>query len=695
MPKKLRASIKHTPARVVMSEVLPYEVPAGFNNLGLYRFLVESKIRLAGNRVHFEGFGPSLATVLKILFGSDTDVLASPSGYSISAKKLTESTVPFQFLVRHKANQSRALSIAHPASQIGLVDFYRRFWSLILLHTGASPYSIRHPKRVARYTTFNDSVFAERRHSGSGSHIETEDREYARLRSYFVYERFENIHKFYESPEYRDQEKRFGHLLKLDVTKCFDSVYTHSIAWAIYGKNSAKLDLTKKYPKATPRTFADEFDLRIRAMNDNETHGILIGPEVSRIFAEIILQRVDSDTEKALDAVGIVRGRDYGILRYVDDYFVFMRDTSQRDEIVRTLEGCLRPFRFHLNAAKEEINTTPFISALSVAKGRLWTDLEDRLRLHPDIVHNSAIEGYVDFRSSANHMISAYKTTLRETNLDPLDLVNTSLSLIETRLELEIERFLAVDKARLSVEDEADRMRCEFYNRRNLMRALNAAVEFAFYVYGGSPRVGPAIKLVRLVSLCRKAALEVGCSLDDRGRLDDLISTELSIQLNRNPLTREASVESLYLLTLLAELGSEYSPTPAQVCKFAGIRVIRGDLEIPEWYNVLIISDLLRFVSDDPLYARIVSAIEAWVINRVAEMESKDRREAEQPLLVLNVLASPVVSSLTKFEILKHYGVKSHADADAVSHAQDRWFSNWSIEDLYEELLFKRVQEVY
>lgn len=695
MPKKHRSGIKHTPARVVVSEVLPYEVPVGFDNLGFYKFLVEAKMHRDGNRIHFDSPNPQLQVILRIIFGKSVDAKPSPGGgYSIPEKSLTDSTVPFQYMIRHKAEQSRALSIAHPASQIGLVDFYERYRSLILLHTNSSPYSIRYPYRISRYTTFNDSVFSERQTSVTSS-VEVADREYSRLRSYFVYQRFDNINKFFESPEYRHLEKRFGHLLQLDLTKCFDSVYTHSIAWAIFGKNSAKLELRPRKGSQGVQTFADEFDSRIRAMNDNETHGILIGPEVSRLFAEIILQRVDSDVEVALEAEGFALGRDYAILRYVDDYFVFMRDAGQRERIVRTLEDCLRPFRFHLNTSKEEINSTPFISGLSVAKGRLWSDLEGRLRLHADKVHGSELEGYVDFRSSANSMISAYKTTLRETDLGPHHLVNSCLSFIETRLEFEIERYLTIDEVRSKVPVVADRDRCEFYNRRNLMRALSAAVEFSFFVYGGSPLVGPAIKLARLVSLCRKAALTLGCSLDDRGRLDDLIASELMIQLNRFPLTRDASVESLYLLTLFSELGDDYLISESELCQFAGIEIKGQKLTVPTWFNVLILSDLLRFVSGKPRYSNVLNAIEEWVLQRVSELDSRNRREAEQPLLVLNILAAPAVSAETKFRILKMYGVASRAEAVLVSESHDRWFTNWSIRDLHEELLYKRVQEVY
>lgn len=42
-------------------------------------------------------------------------------------------------------------------------------------------------------------------------------------------------------------------------------------------------------------SFGSKFDSLMQRMNYNETNGILIGPEVSRIFSEIILQAVDAE----------------------------------------------------------------------------------------------------------------------------------------------------------------------------------------------------------------------------------------------------------------------------------------------------------------------------------------------------------------------------------------------------------------
>jgi len=120
-------------------------------------------------------------------------------------------------------------------------------------------------------------------------------KEYENLRSFFSYKDYGNIHKFYESPVFHQCEKRFDKLLKLDVSKCFDSIYTHSIAWAIHDK-----EVVKEALGASKTSFAGKFDSLMQNMNYGETNGILIGPEFSRVFAEMILQAVDRSIEVML-----------------------------------------------------------------------------------------------------------------------------------------------------------------------------------------------------------------------------------------------------------------------------------------------------------------------------------------------------------------------------------------------------------
>lgn len=690
---KRRVNVRHKRSRVVLSELLPYEVPVTFSNANLYRFLNATNVRFTTSEVLFDAADSSVKTILKIIFGKNVQITdrveAGAKSYAIPRKQMEGATVPFQYEIRHKEKQSRRLSVAHPMSQISFIDLYERYKSSLLYHTSRSPFSVRYPERATRYTVIRDGIFDELVTKRPGP-IETNAQEYDQIRSFFVYRKYDNVHKFYDSAEYRDNEKQFGHLLRLDITKCFDSIYTHSIAWAIFDKESVKRDR-----KAHETTFAEQFDQAIRRLNDNETHGILIGPEISRIFAEVVLQRVDREVEFHLRQKGFIHGVDYRVMRYVDDYFVFLRDPSFRDRIVGELEAQLRPYRFHLNDAKEAVHSTPFISDMSIAKDRLRSGLSKNIRLDiegdgsdPELVR-------VDFRSSAARMIALYKTVLRETNLGPLDVVNFTLADIEIQLESLMKTFVMCREGIDQIVDQTRRAECLMSNQRVVMKALIAAVELTFFVYGGSPRVAPAIKLARIVALSRKFVKEVGLSKDAEDTLDDLIFYETIVQLRRNPLTQYASVENLYLLTILSELGEHYLFDVGELCQFVGIRSAkRGSFDVPDWFNVFITFELFHFMADHAVYGDLKLALERWVVARIEALDASERQTAEQPIYVLNAIVSPYVSRASKDSILGIYGVAGKPATAAIEH-QDEWFSGWKGLDLHSELLMKRVQEVY
>jgi hypothetical protein len=107
--------------------------------------------------------------------------------------------------------------------------------------------------------------------------------------SFFAYTGYRRLHKFFDSEEFLGLERRFPILWMLDISNCFGSIYSHSVSWAMKSK-----DVVKQHIDASTHTFGGEIDCEMRDANWAETNGILVGPELSRIFAEIILQDADS-----------------------------------------------------------------------------------------------------------------------------------------------------------------------------------------------------------------------------------------------------------------------------------------------------------------------------------------------------------------------------------------------------------------
>lgn len=140
--------------------------------------------------------------------------------------------------------------------------------------------------------------------------------------------------------------------LKVDIANCYNSIYTHAIAWAVCGKEDAKKYLRKKEPANLKKSYelADRLDAFIRFQKNNETNGIVVGPFSSRIFSEIILAAIDKE----------LASQNYAFRRYVDDYKFYFRSEAQAKESIPRIERTLSKYGLHLNAAKTEIAPFPF-----------------------------------------------------------------------------------------------------------------------------------------------------------------------------------------------------------------------------------------------------------------------------------------------------------------------------------------------
>ena len=239
--------------RPLLTETLPYELPVIFGNDRLYYSRCRSVDSLAK---------PLLE---KIFLGT--------RGY----------TIPYNYSIRKDSDRTTQLSLVHPSIQLEFCELYERHEASILEFCSRSEYSLRRPAAVAAVYVLSLAEVSEAVHKTGEVHLapDSSEPELAKLVSYFAYEKFNLLNKFYESREFVQLEKKFEVLRQLDISKCFYSMYTHSIAWAVKSKDFAKSN-TKTY------SFESSFDSLMQRSNYSETNGIVVGPEFSRIFAEII-----------------------------------------------------------------------------------------------------------------------------------------------------------------------------------------------------------------------------------------------------------------------------------------------------------------------------------------------------------------------------------------------------------------------
>jgi hypothetical protein len=154
---------------------------------------------------------------------------------------------------------------------------------------------------------------------------------------------------------YKDFDSKYGlleteisigakYVVRADISNCFPSVYTHAIPWALVGIEEAKRnqrDSSKWY---------NQLDFYTRALKDNETHGILIGPHSSNLISEIILVAVDDELQQ------------YNYTRCIDDYTCFVSSQQEADNFVIDLANALKKYDLLLNHKKTEIIKLPLSS---------------------------------------------------------------------------------------------------------------------------------------------------------------------------------------------------------------------------------------------------------------------------------------------------------------------------------------------
>jgi hypothetical protein len=147
------------------------------------------------------------------------------------------------------------------------------------------------------------------------------------------------------------------YLVRADISRFYQSIYTHAVPWALYGRAFAKRN------KRANNT-GNKLDELLRGCQDGQTNGVPMGPDSSLLIAEMILSAVDDRLKK-------YAGR---AIRYMDDYELIADTEGEALRLLADLQHELLKFELHLNPSKTRVQ------ALPCALEERWTA---PLREHP------------------------------------------------------------------------------------------------------------------------------------------------------------------------------------------------------------------------------------------------------------------------------------------------------------------------
>jgi RNA-directed DNA polymerase len=177
----------------------------------------------------------------------------------------------------------------------------------------------------------------------------------------------------------------YDYVFHADITDCYGSIYTHSTAWAVHGKTIAKQKRTDK------TLIGNVIDWHIQDMRHGQTNGIPQGSVLMDFIAEILLGYADLKLSGRLEAAGI---KEYRILRYRDDYRIFVRSPQIAEAILKALTEVLIELGLKLNTTKTK--GSPLVVSHSLKPDKLaWLRSrqgDSDLQKHLLVIHSHGID---------------------------------------------------------------------------------------------------------------------------------------------------------------------------------------------------------------------------------------------------------------------------------------------------------------
>lgn len=634
--------------RVLLTEVLPYELPLILNNEAFYENMQDDSIR---------------------------NLFVSVFGKCVNRR---DWTVPFDYNVRRVGGEkSRKLSLIHPLTQLDCVDHYEKYDEYMLNLCSHSPFSIRYISKKAKCVfppeEEADVDSEELPEEAAGRVIELDNNSIEkRYRSYFSYKKYDIAYKFFESGDNLRLEQKFSHMMTLDITGCFYHIYTHTVAWAVKGKEIAKDNINAD-------TFEKNFDQLMQHTNYNETNGIVVGPEISRIFAEIILQAVDLAILRQLKEMGYSLGRDYEIRRYVDDSYVYANSRKVLDDICAAYKEQLAFYKLDINEKKREYFDRPFTSGVSDAKrqmNKMVAELKEKhLKRKEDEGEEkhyaSAIRSdYSLFTSFVKH----FRSITHQFQQHYGDLNKYTLTLLLNQIRREMKK--------------------EMIPCQNL---LTGYADIAFFLFSLDMHTTASYRLCSILDCLVRwsdSAIESETKQElmarirrEAKRVIDIYQADLAVE--------NTNLEVLNLLITLHRLIGFKIPA-SQIDSLFGLKI--ADCAGYEHLNYFQLCTLLYLIENDAEYSAVLSGVETELLSRLSE--PKRLRKADNACLFFDVMTCPYINRATCLTIIEQcLGINNRGQAGnkrAALANPKRWFFDWDkAHDLTEYLEKKEYHSPY
>jgi Reverse transcriptase (RNA-dependent DNA polymerase) len=138
---------------------------------------------------------------------------------------------------------------------------------------------------------------------------------------------------------------RFEYVVHSDIRAFYHSIYTHAIAWAVHTKTFAKKN-------RSPKHVGNLIDLLCRNSQDGQTIGLPVGPDTSRMIAEIVGSAIDCEVQRR------IKLSNDSAMRFVDDFSFGCNSKQVAERTIAIVRRAAVEFELDLNNEKTTIETS-------------------------------------------------------------------------------------------------------------------------------------------------------------------------------------------------------------------------------------------------------------------------------------------------------------------------------------------------
>ncbi len=471
-------NIKRNQLDYILTDVLPIELSEQFSYKFFYEFLlskhddVEKMIKDIRNQKNLSKTIPFLGS-------------------------LNWATIPLKYNIMKSSQSSREISLLQPMAAIELFLFVSVYQKELLNTLGKnSVYSLR-------YHTRNNDLCYKNRNKSITQYFSEESRRAKRdiiehTGMFFDIIPYKSIASFTSSEEWFVLNSKFKYFVRTDYKACFDSIYTHTYTWLI-GKD---VNDTKNFNNGNIYTVIDRV---LQNINSRISNGIVVGPEFSRMIAEILLQGIDVTVNNTLLNEGFINRENYNVFRYVDDIFIYADSEELVDRIVKLYSEVSNKYLLHLNENKLYKTHVPFVLDMWLNDTNLFVNRVSNMIFNSKEEQNEIIlkkreEISDDQRDSDNSKAYIFKDTmfaLMKSSL--MKQVNKLICDYEDKNRTIVSYFMGMILNKI----KRNKNKVTIFRENISSRVIFNFLDFIFYIYSFYPDFNNTQKLLSIISYIR------------------------------------------------------------------------------------------------------------------------------------------------------------------------------------------------